>query len=160
MTVTPSVVSVAVKTGAPAVVDLTVKVATPEPSVVPDTVVMVGVPGPEVLASVTVLPATAFPAPSFKVTVIVEVVTPSAVTEAGDGTTVEPTALAPKVTVAVCVMVTLSPVAVKTGEPAVKEVTVKVTTPDALETPEAAEIVSVAPRLDTSDTVLPATRLP
>jgi hypothetical protein len=60
-----------------------------------------------------------------------------------------------KVTVAVWVTVTLSPVAVKTGEPGVVEVTANVTTPEPLEAPEASEIVSVAPRLDTNVTVLP-----
>jgi hypothetical protein len=87
--VTLSVVSVAVNTSAAAVVDLTVKVAWPEASLVPWVVVMVGVPEPEVLASVTVLPETGLLLPSFNVTVIVEVVEPSAVTEEGEAATVE-----------------------------------------------------------------------
>ena len=67
-----------------------------------------------------------------------------------------------KVTVAVCVIARLPSavsVAVKTGEPGVAEVTLKFTTPLASDNPEAAEIVSVAPRLDASVTVLPATGL-
>ena len=56
-----SVVSVAVKPFAAAVVDLTVNVATPELSVVPCVVVMVGEPVPDVLASDTALPATGLP---------------------------------------------------------------------------------------------------
>ena len=50
--------------------------------------------------------------------------------------------------------------AVKTGEPVVDDLTVKVTTPELLELPDAAEIVSVAPRLDVSVTVFPDTPLP
>src|SRR6266487_4165584 len=99
-----SVVSVAVKTSVPAVVDFTVKVATPEVLVVPDTVVIVGVPGPEVLARVTVLPETGMLLASFNVTVIVEVVEPSAVTDAGEGDTVDCAAVtAPAVNVTVAV---------------------------------------------------------
>jgi hypothetical protein len=100
------------------------------------------------------------------VTVIVEMVEPSAVTPVlGLAVAIELTALtAPtvKVTVAVCVIVTLSvvSVAVKTGEPAVVDFAVKVTTPEELELPEAAEIVSAAPRLEASVTVLPETGLP
>lgn len=154
--------AVAIKTTAPAVVDLTVKVATPEPSVVADAGAITGLPGPEVLASVTVLPEIAALLESFTITVIVEVVEPSAATEVGEADTVELAALTAaerKVTVAVCVTVTLSvvSVAVKTGEPAVEDFTVNVTTPEPLETPEAAEIVSAAPRLDASVTVLPGT---
>src|SRR6185295_11316939 len=84
-----SVVSVAVKTSAPAVVDLTVKVAIPEASLVPWVVVIVGVPGPDVFARVTVLPETGLLLASFKVTVIVEVVEPLAVTEVGEALTVD-----------------------------------------------------------------------
>src|SRR5680860_1384216 len=84
-----SVVSVAVKTSAPAVVDFTVNVATPEASVIPETVVIVGVPKPDVLASVTVLPETGSLFTSFKVTVIVEVAEPSAATDASDAATVD-----------------------------------------------------------------------
>jgi len=56
VTVTESVVSVAVYVVASATVSVTVNVATPEPFVVPETVVMVEEP-PD-LASVTVLPET------------------------------------------------------------------------------------------------------
>ena len=56
---------------------------------------------------------------------------------------------------------TLSPVAVKTGKPAADELTVKVATPLALETPEVGEMVSGGvPRLETSSTVLPWTAVP
>ena len=51
-------------------------------------------------------------------------------------------------------------VALKTAMPGVVDCTVKVTIPDALEVPEAAEIISAAPRLEASETVLPATGLP
>ena len=84
-----SVVSVAVKTSAPAVVDFTVKVTTPEALLAPEGALMVGVPGPEVFARLTVLPATGLPLASFRVTVIVEVVLPSAMTEVGDALTVD-----------------------------------------------------------------------
>ena len=43
-------VSVAVKTSAPAVVDFTVKVTTPEALLTPEARLMVGVPGPDVCA--------------------------------------------------------------------------------------------------------------
>ena len=89
MTVTLSVVSTAVKASAPAVVDFTVNVTTPEASLAPEAALIVGVPGPEVLASVTVLPETGLLLASFNVTVIVEVVAPSAVTEAGAAATVD-----------------------------------------------------------------------
>ena len=57
-----SVVSVAVKTSAPAVTDFTVKVTMPEALLtVPETGAIVGVPGPDVLASATVLPETPLP---------------------------------------------------------------------------------------------------
>ena len=55
---------------------LTVKVATPEPLVTPETVVIVEEPPP--FASVTVLPGTGFDCASFNVTVTVEVVESSA----------------------------------------------------------------------------------
>ena len=61
---------------ASATVSLTVKVATPEPLVTPETVVIVEEP-PD-FASVTVLPAIRSSAQSLSVTVIVDVVTPSA----------------------------------------------------------------------------------
>ena len=55
---------------------LTVKVATPEPLVTPETVVIVEEPPP--FASVTVLPGTGFDCASFNVTVTVDVVEMSA----------------------------------------------------------------------------------
>ena len=79
----------AVKTSAPAVVDFTVKVTTPEALLTPEAALMVGVPGPAVWARVTVLPATGLPSASFKVTVMVDVVELSAGTEVGTATTVD-----------------------------------------------------------------------
>jgi hypothetical protein len=70
-----------------ATVSLTVKLACPEAFVTPSTVVIVEEP-PD-LASDTALPATGFDCASFKVTVTVEVVTPSAITEAGAAATVD-----------------------------------------------------------------------
>ena len=100
------------------------------------------------------------PEASFKVTVIVDVVMPSAATDAGVATTVEFAALtAVKVTPGVVLSATLSPVAVKTDEPAVRDVTVKVTTPAASEGPEAAEMASSVRRQETRETVLPVTGL-
>jgi hypothetical protein len=155
---------VAVKTGVPTVVDFTLKIATPEALDVPEAGEIVSVPGARLDASVTVLPATGL-LPAFnKVTVMVAVLTPSARSEVGEAATVEVSAsaggIAVKVTLAVWLTVTLSvvSVAVNTGDPGVEEVTVKVTTPESLEVPEAAEIVSVpAARLDASVTVLPGT---
>lgn len=83
-----SVVSVAVKTGAPVTVDFTVNEATPEALVVPETVVMVSV-APRLEAKVTVFPATGLEAASLRVTVMVDVVAPSAVTEVGLATVVD-----------------------------------------------------------------------
>ena len=83
-----SVESVAVKTGAPAVVDFTVKVTTPEPSEAPEAAEMVSV-APRLEASVTVLPETGLEFASLRVTVIVEVLTPSDSTEVGLATTVD-----------------------------------------------------------------------
>ena len=88
MTVTVSVVSVAVKTGAPVVVDVTVKVTTPEPSEAPEAAEIVSV-APRLEARVTVLPETGLELASLSVTVIVEVVLPSATTEAGLALTVD-----------------------------------------------------------------------
>ena len=157
-----SVVSVAVKTGAPTVVDVTVKVTTPEPSDTPDAAEMVSV-APRLEARVTVFPATGLELASFRVTVMVEVVVPSAVMEVGLATTVDWAAVgvpAANVTVAVCVIVIVSvvSVAVKTPAPEVLDFTVKVTIPEILG-PDAAEIVSVAPRLDERVTVFPETGL-
>ena len=75
---------VAVKTGEPAVAELTVKVATPFASdVLPvaGKIVSGGVPRPD--TKETPLPATRFELASIKVTVIVEVAIPSAVAVAG-----------------------------------------------------------------------------
>jgi hypothetical protein len=159
VTVTLSSVSVAVKTDEPGVKEVTANVTTPKLSETPEAAAIVS-SAPRLEASVTVLPETALPPAAFKVTVIVEVAVPSAKIEVGEAATVDWAALtapAEKSTVAVWVTITLSSVsvAVKTGVPAVVEVTVKVTTPKTLESPEAAEIVSVAPRLEASVTVLP-----
>src|SRR4029079_7502883 len=88
---------------------LTVKVATPDPFVVPETVVMVEEPPP--WPSETDWPPTGLPNVSFAVTLIVEVVDPSAVIDVGEALTVDWVALtvpAVKVTVAVWVIVWLS----------------------------------------------------
>ena len=108
-------------------------VTTPLDELGPEAALMLGVPT-EVFASVTVLPETGLLFASVRVTVIVEVVTPSAVTEVGDAATVntdDDTAPTVKVTVAVPVTVTESvvSVAVKTSAPAVVDFTVNVTTP-------------------------------
>src|SRR6478609_9056100 len=161
-----SVVSVAVKTSAPAVVDFTVKVTTPEVLLAPDGALIVGVPGPDVFVRLTVLPDTGLPLASFRVTVIVEMATPLATTDAGDALTVDcaaDTGPAVKVTVAVWVMVIESvvSVAVKTSAPAVVDFTVKVTTPEALLLPEGALIVGApGPEVFARLTVLPDTGLP
>ena len=60
----------------------------PEPSDAPEAAEIVSV-APRLEASVTVLPETGFEFASFKVTVIVEVVLPSATTEAGLELTVD-----------------------------------------------------------------------
>src|ERR1035441_1459690 len=57
------------------------------------------------------------------------------------------------------VMASVLSTAVNCGPPAVLDFTVNVTTPEELELPDAAEIVSVAPRLEESVTVLPWTGL-
>ncbi|MCX6896371.1 MAG: hypothetical protein NTZ16_12915, partial [Verrucomicrobia bacterium] len=128
-----SVESVAVKTKVAAVEDLTVKVATPETSVVPCTVVMVGVPVPEVFASVTVLPEIGLLLASFNVTVTVDFVPPFARTVVGDAATVDALALTePATTLNVVVAeVRLPDEAVKVTEPGVPPVTDLVAMPDA-----------------------------
>ena len=96
-----------------ATTSLTVKVATPDALVTPETVVIVEEPLP--LASVTVLPATGFDCASRSVTVTVAVAEPSAVTDAGAAETVDCAAVtgpAVKVTVAVWVTVRVSVVSV------------------------------------------------
>lgn len=87
VTVKESVLSVAVNVAVPATVPLVVKVATPLPFVVPETVVIVFATPVE--ARVTVLPETGLEAASFKVTVIVDVVVPSAAIEVGFAVTVD-----------------------------------------------------------------------
>ena len=92
---------------------MTVKVATPEPFVVPETVVIVEEPPP--WASVTVWPATGLAKASLAVTVIVAVAVPLAATVPGAAETVElvaSTAPEVKLTVAVWLTVTESVVSV------------------------------------------------
>jgi len=164
--VTLSIVSVAVKTSAPAVVDVTVNVTTPDASLGPDAALIVGIPGPDVFANVTVFPGTGLPFASFNVTVIVDCATPSANTEVGAAVTVDCAALtAPtvNVTVAVCVTTTLSvvSVAVKTSAPAVVDFTANVTTPATSLGPDAALMVGVpGPAVCAKLTVFPGTALP
>ena len=89
------------------------KVATPEPLVVPETVVIVELPAP--WPSETDWPATGLPKVSLAVTVIVELLEPSAVTDPGEDETVDWVALTVpdvKVTVAVWVRVRVSVVSV------------------------------------------------
>ena len=92
---------------------LTVKVATPEALLTPETVVIVEEP-PD-LASVTVLPGTTLDWASLSVTVIVELVELSAATLVGAADTVDCAAVGvpgTKVTATVCVTVTESVVSV------------------------------------------------
>ena len=166
-TVTVSVVSAAVNTSPPVagVLERTVKVTMPAALDGPEAAEMTGLPAPEVLASVTVLPLTGLLLTSCKVTVMVEVEVPSATTEVGDALTVDWAAVTGpvNVTLAVCVMVMESElsVAVNTSVAAVVDFTVKVTTPAALEVPDAAEIVGLPePEVFASVTVLPETGLP
>ena len=88
-----SVTSVAVNTSEAAVVDFTVKVTTPAVLEGPEAADIVGVPEPDVLARVVVFPETGLLPASSKVTVTVEVVEPSARTDAGDAFTVDVPAL-------------------------------------------------------------------
>ena len=163
-TTTESVVTVAVKTGEPGVVDFTVKVTTPEASEVPEAAEIVSL-APRLEARDTVLEATGVPPPSLRVTVMVEVVAPSAGTEPGVAATVELALLAggtgANVMLAVWVTTKLSltSVAVKTGEPVARDFTVKVATPATLVVPKAGVIVSDAPRLEASVTLLPTAGL-
>ncbi len=83
-----SVVSVAVKVERPGVLELTVKVATPDELVVPEAGLMVSTL-PRLEVKLTFLPATALPLKSFRVTVIVAVLLPFAGTEVGEAVTVE-----------------------------------------------------------------------
>ena len=136
---------------------LTVKVAWPEPLVVPETVVIVEEPLP--LASVTVFPETGFEFASLRVTVTVDVVEPSATIDVGEAVTVDCAAVtgpAVKVTVAVCVTVTESvvSVAVYAVASATVSLTVKVAWPEPLVTPETVVIVE-EPLPFASVTVLP-----
>ena len=92
-----------------AFVSFTVKVTTPLAFEGPLAAEIVELPVP--CERVTVLPLTGWLFASIRVTVIVEVVEPSAVTEVGLALTVDLVALAgpaTKLTVAVCVIVTLS----------------------------------------------------
>ena len=128
----------------------------------PETVVIVEEP-PD-LASVTVLPATGFDCASRSVTVIVELVEPSAVTDAGAAATDDcaaVTAPATKLTDAVCATVTESVVscAVKTVVSATVSLTVNVATPEPFVTPETVVIVEEPPPF-ASVTVFPGTGLP
>ena len=129
VTTTLSVTQVAVNTSVPAMLDRTVKVATPLVLVILLPVVMMALPSP---ASDTSLPTTGVPEPSFRVTVIVDAVEPSAATEAGEADTVELPASAGgtvwKSTLAVP-MVTVSLVAVKVSRPRAADLTVKVASP-------------------------------
>src|SRR5437773_5359928 len=84
-------------------------------------------------SSVTVLPATGLLFASFKVTVIVEMVEPFAVTDAGEAPTVDCAAVtAPEVGIAQAGSPVTSqsrvPAAVRNNEPDVRDVTVNVTT--------------------------------
>ena len=73
---------------------------------------IVGVPGPEVFASDTVFPLTGLPFESFKVTVTVDVVTPSATTDAGLAATVDvPAATALAVTLNELLVAPVNPLA-------------------------------------------------
>ena len=154
--------SVAVKVGVPGVVDLTVNVTIPAALERPDGDEIVS-EAPRLETSETAFAGVGLPEPSSSVTVMVESVTPSAATEVGNAATVEFVASAKgtglNVTLTVCSTASpsLASVAVKTGVPAVVDLTVKVTTPDVVESPDAAEIVSAAPRLDASVTVFPTT---
>lgn len=157
----PSVTSVAVKTDEPLLTEVTVKVTKPLVADAPEAAEIVSWVG-RLEARVTVLPEMGLLKASRNVTLIVVVATPSATTEAGEAVTSEVVALTGvgvNVTVAVCAttMTSVASVAVKMAEPVVVDFTVKLTTPEALEDPEAAEIVSVAPRLEASVTVLPET---
>jgi len=98
--VTPEV---AAKTAAPTVVDLTVKTATPPPSVVAGLVMIVSV-APRLEARVTVALGIGLSFASLRATVIVELAKPSATTDVGAAFTVEFAALtAPAVNVTVAV---------------------------------------------------------
>jgi hypothetical protein len=79
---------VAIKLEFPAVVELTVKVATPTALVVPDPMVMVSIP-PRFELNVTDFPETTFPFASLSVTVTVDVELPLAVTVLGEAITVD-----------------------------------------------------------------------
>jgi hypothetical protein len=113
VTVTVSVVSVAVIVLAPAVVERTVPVVCPAAFVAAAGCVSVST-APRDDVSVTVLPLTGLLLPSRKVMVIVDVTTPSATTVAGLAVTVEAVAetTAANVTAAVCVTVIVSVVSV------------------------------------------------
>src|SRR5205814_1094674 len=142
-------------------VSLTVKVTTPLALEDPLAAEIVELPLPAV--SETVLPLTGLLFASLSVAVMVEVVAPSAATEAGLALRVDVLALtvpAVKVTVAGGVTVMLSVVSSLLDALPISTVslTVKVATPLALEVPLAAEIVEL-PLPAVSETVLPLTGL-
>jgi hypothetical protein len=133
--------------------------------VVPKTVAIDELPLPA--ARVTVLPETGLLLTSKRVTVIVESVAPSSGTDVGLATTVDTLALtapAVKVTVGVAVITREDSevsVAVNTSAPAVVDLTVKVTTPAALEDPEAGVMFgNPGPDVLASVTVFAETALP
>ena len=131
VSVTESVVSVAVYVTVSAVVFVTVKVTTPAAS---DGPLAAEIDEEPVWASETVLPARGFPKASVSVTVIVEVVLPSAGTELGLAATVDTEALtAAALTVMPALVPLIDPVtvsvAVSVREPAVFSVAEKAWVP-------------------------------
>ena len=92
-----SVLSVAVKTAVPVVVDLRRAATTPDPLEAPEAGEIVSL-APRLDASVTFLPASGVMAASNKVTVMVEVVVPSAGSVPSEAATVEFTSVVPDVT--------------------------------------------------------------
>src|SRR3954471_6263836 len=162
VTVTESVESVAVYVTVSATASLTLKVACPAASVVPETVLIVELPDPA--ASVTALPASGCPKASRIVAVSVDVVLSSAVSEAGAAARLEPDAEAGpawKSTDAVCVIVveSVESVAVYVTVSTLESLTVKVATPLAFVDMLPGAIVEKPPPCP-SETVFPATRLP
>jgi hypothetical protein len=160
VTVTESVVSLAVKVTDSLTASLTVKLAWPFAPVVPATVVIVELPLPA--ANETVFPLTGFPLASFSVTVIVDTLEPSAGTETGLAVTLETLALTVfpvNVTIAVCITGTASvtSVARKVTLSAVLFVAVNVAWPLALETPSTT-VTSGWPA-PSIETILPLTGL-
>ena len=120
---TLSVVSVAVKVSASAVVHFTVNVTTPEALLAPDGALIIGEPLPVAFVRLIIFPDTGLLFVSFRVTVMVDVVDPSPTTVDGEADTVDVDALTvPAVPVAVNVTgepVRLPLVAVRVFDPAV-----------------------------------------